>query len=68
MFFYRLAESMFHTLLIKSDFLVVHEVTNGPFDPSRTVLAPFAPSEDEPEAVHTYMSRLSQAAAQYVQR
>lgn len=48
-FFYRLSTSLFHTLLIPADVLVVHEVTKGPFDPQRTVLAPFAPSEHEPE-------------------
>lgn len=64
-FFYRLAESMFHTLLIRTDFLVVHEVTNGPFDRNRTLLAPFAPSEHEGDAVRDYVSRLSEVVAQY---
>src|SRR5882757_7789960 len=30
-FYYRLADSLFHALLIHGDFLVMHEVTNGPF-------------------------------------
>ena len=58
-FYYRLSESAFHTLLIRPDVLVVHEVTNGPFATDGTVLAPFAPKEDQAEAVQTYMQDLS---------
>jgi cupin fold WbuC family metalloprotein len=65
-FFYRLAESAFHTLLIRTEFLVVHEVTNGPFDRNRTVLAPFAPTEDELQEARKYMKRLSDAVAQHL--
>jgi len=63
-FYYRLSESAFHTLLIRSEFLVVHEVTNGPFDRERTVLAPFAPFEDEADRARDYMKRVSDAVAQ----
>ncbi len=31
-FFYRLTESRYHTQIIRSPFLVVHEVTSGPFN------------------------------------
>jgi hypothetical protein len=65
-FYYRLSESAFHTLLIRSEFLVVHEVTNGPFDPDRTMLAPFAPPEDRPEAVRSYMTRVGDQVAAYL--
>ena len=58
-FYYRLSESIFHTLLIRTDFLVVHEVTNGPFARDGTVLAPFAPLEDQMDAVRNYMKRVS---------
>lgn len=58
--FYRLSHSFFHTLLIRSDILVVHEVTNGPFDPELTVLAPFAPSENEPERAGAYMRSVAE--------
>ena len=57
-FFYRLSESAFHTLLIRSDVLVIHEVTNGPFAPERTIVAPFAPSEERDEEVRRYMQQL----------
>lgn len=45
-FYYRMSAPLFHTLLIRSDLLVLHEVTNGPFDPGATVWGGFAPAED----------------------
>jgi cupin fold WbuC family metalloprotein len=64
-FFYRLSESAFHTLLIRSDFLIVHEVTNGPFARDKTVLAPFAPQEDQVEAAREYIARVAQRASRH---
>jgi cupin fold WbuC family metalloprotein len=62
-FFYRLADSLFHTLLIRSDVLVVHETTNGPFLREATVLAPFAPAENDVAAASAYVARIKEAAA-----
>lgn len=67
-FYYRLADSAFHTLLIRSDFLVVHEVTNGPFARDGTVLADFAPAENEPDAVKEYMQQVSGKVAEFLRR
>jgi cupin fold WbuC family metalloprotein len=64
-FYYRLSESAFHTLLIRSDCLVVHEVTDGPFARDRTVLAPFAPPEEQPEAARDYMKRVARQVAEF---
>lgn len=58
-FFYRLSDSTFHTLLIRTDYLVVHEVTNGPFLPNRTVLADFAPQESQWAQAVQYMNKLN---------
>ncbi len=65
-FYYRLSESAFHTLLIRTEFLIVHEVTNGPFDRDRTVLAPFAPSEDQADQARDYMKGVADAVAQHL--
>ena len=65
-FYYRLSESAFHTLLIRTEFLVIHEVTNGPFDRDRTVLAPFAPPEDKPDQARDYLRRVSDAVARHL--
>lgn len=64
-FFYRLAEPAFHTLLIKTEFLVVHEVTNGPFAPEHTRTAEWAPGEDTPAEAAKYMSRVASLAAAF---
>jgi len=66
-FYYRLSESAFHTLLIRSDYLIVHEVTNGPFDRDRTVLATFAPTEDRVAEAQAYMQRVSAQVARHLQ-
>lgn len=67
-FYYRLKQSLFHTLLIRTDFLVLHEITNGPFDRDRTIQAPFAPAEDDVEAARDYLSHLASAAAAHRKR
>jgi len=57
-FYYRLSDSKFHTLVIRGSFLVVHEVTNGPFRKEDTALAPFAPPESRREEALAYMKAL----------
>ncbi|HEB85974.1 MAG TPA: cupin fold metalloprotein, WbuC family [Gammaproteobacteria bacterium] len=42
-FYYRMSKSFFHTLVIRSDVLVVHEITNGPFINDATIFGDFAP-------------------------
>lgn len=64
-FYYRLAESKFHTLLIHTEMLVIHEVTDGPFDRERTTLAPFAPSENDADRAKEYMAEIAAAAARH---
>jgi cupin fold WbuC family metalloprotein len=61
-FFYRLAEPRYHTMVIHSDALVIHETTNGPFIESRTSFAPWAPEEGSAEAT-AFMRGLRQRLA-----
>lgn len=58
-FFYRSSEPLFHTLLIHSNMLVVHEVTNGPFNNSQAEVAFFAPPESDEDAARDYMAELA---------
>lgn len=58
--YYRLEESRFHTLLIRSDLLVLHEVTNGPFDRRLTEYASFAPEESDHAAAAAYRVRIAE--------
>ena len=64
-FYYRLSESSFHTLLIRTDFLVVHEVTNGPFLREGTVLADFAPPEEQVAEAGAYISKIAERVAAF---
>lgn len=57
-FYYRMASPTFHTLLIRSDVLVFHETTNGPFDRKDTVFAPWAPNDENADAVANYIAGL----------
>jgi cupin fold WbuC family metalloprotein len=64
-FFYRLPEGIFHTLLIKSEYLVMHEVTNGPFARERTILANFAPKETDHLLATQYMKSIRNRVSQF---
>lgn len=63
-FYVRIAEPVFHTLLIDSDVLVFHEVTNGPFRREDTVFAPWSPEEEDVAAATAFRRRLAEAVAE----
>ena len=67
-FYYRMSKPIFHTLLIRSDVLVFHETTNGPFRRSDTVFAPWAPDDGNPEACIQYMREVARAARAFEAR
>ena len=50
-FYYRLDIPRYHTLLINSPVLVIHEITNGPFDPTQSDFASFSPPEGASAAI-----------------
>lgn len=58
-FFYRLSLSAYHTLVIHSQLVVVHETTNGPFRPGDTEFAPWAPEEADQPAYRKYAGELA---------
>lgn len=58
-FYYRVAVPVFHTLIIRSDVLVFHETTNGPFDRADTVFAPWAPQDSDVNSVSAFMAGLN---------
>ena len=57
-FFYRIAAPRYHTLLIRSDVLVFHETTGGPFRRDDTVFAPWAPEDGDAAAVSRFLADL----------
>jgi len=59
-FFYRLPPSRYHTLLIHSDVLVFHEITNGPFDKEDTIFADWSPLEGEIDGINKFMEKVKE--------
>jgi cupin fold WbuC family metalloprotein len=57
-FYYRMSRPFFHTLVVRSRILVVHEITNGPFRPEATVFADFAPAESDMAPAASYQADL----------
>jgi len=55
-FFYRIADPLYHTLLIRSDLLVFHETTTGPFRRDQTLFAPWAPDGNDPVETERFLS------------
>ena len=58
-FYYRISDNQYHTLVVKSDIVVFHETTKGPFDRSDTVFAPWASDEKDYGAIKSYMEKLT---------
>lgn len=59
-FFWRLSESYFHAVIPRSDIVVFHETTSGPFvRATSNVPAPWSPEEDNPVSTGEYIARLN---------
>ena len=65
-FFYRLDADTYHTLVLKTDFLVVHETTSGPFRKEGTQLAPWAPDETRGAEAGAFMGRVAASARDHL--
>lgn len=63
-FYYRVADPRYHALLIRSEVLVFHETTNGPFRREDTFFAPWAPEESDPVACGEFTARLAREVAE----
>jgi cupin fold WbuC family metalloprotein len=67
-FYYRMSTPHFHTLIIRSDLLVVHEITNGPFLPTGTIYAAFAPEEGDTASAAIFQANLVKRVAAIQER
>jgi len=55
----RMEAGTWHTMLPASDWIVFHEITQGPFTGwGDSVFAPWAPGEDQVDAVASFLERL----------
>ncbi len=48
-FFYRMPPNTFHAVVSQDDGFIFHEVVEGPFNPHKTLSAPWSPAESEIE-------------------
>lgn len=55
-FYYRMADAIYHALIIRSEWLVFHEVTSGPLRREESEFAPWAPADDDPAAVTAFLA------------
>ena len=60
--FYRINQPLWHTVIVRSEFAVIHEVTNGPFRKEEGGIPDWAPDPSDSDAVQTYMQQLREAA------
>ncbi|MET4276893.1 MULTISPECIES: WbuC family cupin fold metalloprotein [unclassified Bradyrhizobium] len=64
--YYRMPEQVFHSILITSEWLVFHETTAGPFDPSRTAFADWAPDGNDVAEVQNYVTKVGALATEHL--
>lgn len=62
-FYYRIDEPVFHSILIKSDFVVFHESTEGPFIREDTIFAEWSPDISDAESCTKYLEQLDKLVA-----
>lgn len=65
-FFYRLDAPAFHTLILRSDPVVLHETTAGPFRPGDAEFASWAPAEDDPTACTRFTAELTRRVDEHL--
>lgn len=63
-FYYRIDVPVFHSILIKTDFVVFHEVTMGPFVCEDTIFADWAPDERDKAGTNEYLKTIHQMIAE----
>ena len=61
-FYYRISKPVYHTLIVKTDFFIFHETTQGPFTKSDTIYAPWSPKENNFVETEKFICQLKQSA------
>jgi cupin fold WbuC family metalloprotein len=66
-FYCRVPQDTYHALLMRSEFLAIHEGITGPFQPdSTTVFAPWAPAENDQPGVREFSEKIEAEVARRV--
>ena len=64
-FYYRLSAPYFHTLILKTEWVVFHETTNGPFLKDETVYADWSPEPGDLSLVNQFKKNLEIQIGKY---
>jgi cupin fold WbuC family metalloprotein len=59
-FFYRMPAGVWHGFLVRTDWLVFHEASEGPFDASRTLFPQWAPDGADAEESRRFLATLEE--------
>jgi cupin fold WbuC family metalloprotein len=62
-FFYRMADPAYHTLVVRSAEVVFHETSGGPFSRQANIFADWAPDERDTPAAEHYLAELEATLA-----
>lgn len=65
-FYQRISDSYYHSMIIRSEFLVFHEATTGPFRKSDTLFPTWAPEETDINATQKFITQLSNSAMSFI--
>lgn len=57
-FYYRLSTPQYHTLILHSPVLVIHEITNGPFIAETSDFASYSPTENQLDEVAHFIQSI----------
>lgn len=58
-FYYRTNSPIYHSMLIRSQHFVFHEVTSGPYNKNDTIFAPWSPDENDLLKVDEFMKEFT---------
>jgi cupin fold WbuC family metalloprotein len=67
-FFYRMDNPEYHTLIIRSNFLVFHETTSGPFNTKDTIFPEWGPNSDDLITVNNYIKIIDEKIIQKLRK
>ena len=59
-FYYRMSDAIYHSLIIRSEWLVFHEVTSGPLRREESEFAPWAPADEDSAAVTAFLASVEE--------
>jgi len=65
-FYCRIPESVYHTFLMRSPRIIIHETIEGPFRRESTVFSPWSPEEGKTEEIAKFMGGLEKSAAEFL--